>query len=65
MITVGSIVIALHGSRGYVRGEITRIEGDQVKLIAKHYADRDYNWRKAAPHEQRASALLSFCKLAP
>lgn len=65
MITQGAVVIALNGARGYVRGKITTIDADQVKIEASHYADRDYNWRAAQPHEKSASTLLRFCKPAP
>lgn len=61
MIEVGTTVEALHGQRGYVRGQVAMINGEQVKIAATHYADRDWNWRRAGEHEPVASTLLGYC----
>lgn len=62
MVEVGSKVIALHGAKGYVRGEVVVIDDDQVKIKASQYADVDFKWRNAAAHELVANALLRYCE---
>lgn len=65
MFEPGAFVIALHGQRGYVKGEIVWVDGDQAKLLPTHYADRDYNWSAArgGRNEPLASVLVQYCRV--
>lgn len=63
MFNVGDHVMSLHGSKGFVWGEIKSIEGDQARLAVTQLADVNMNKRKPAPHELHCSTLLRFCTI--